>query len=346
MFKHLLSTHQPKSEKWSSIALWLFLIALLIIAMVIVGGFTRLTGSGLSITQWKPIYGAIPPLNLQEWLQEFEAYKQIPQFKLLNASMTLSEFKYIFWWEWGHRQLGRIIGFVFFLPMLFFYASKAIPKTYTKIIFLLFIGGGLQGLIGWLMVKSGLTDRVHVSQYRLAMHLTFALILYYWVLYTAFLLHQRRFFTFPLPSKSLLLTLLVFLQIISGAFTAGTHAGYIYNTWPLMDSAIIPSGLFSTGFVSIFEDRLTIQFIHRSLAIFILLYGLWIAKIEFCKKHYLNGSLITIGLSVQVIIGIITLVTVAPVAHIELAALHQLGGVMVLTICCYINAQPRACGQL
>ena len=324
---------------WSAVSSWLFVIACMILVMVVVGGFTRLTGSGLSITEWKPLHGAIPPLNLGEWLQEFDAYKQIPQFKLLNATMTLDEFKSIFWWEWGHRQLGRLIGFVFLMPMLWFLIKKNIPQTYNFVIVLLFLGGGLQGLIGWLMVKSGLVDRVHVSQYRLALHLTFALILYYFVLHTAIRLYQRSFFSLPKLSPTVVLTLLVFIQIISGAFTAGTHAGFTYNTYPLMDNDLIPSGLFSDGIISLFEDIMTVQFVHRHFALLVLVTALYVAIAEIKHKYYKDAILLLVVVSLQVILGIITLITVAPVSHIELAVLHQFGAVMVLTVCCYLNAR-------
>ncbi len=327
------------SPKWHAVSLWLYAIAGMIMLMVIVGGLTRLTGSGLSITEWKPLYGVIPPLTMQAWVQEFQAYQQIPQFALVNPTMTLDEFKEIFWWEWGHRVLGRLVGFVFFIPMLWFFIKKQIPQTYKPIIIMLFIGGGLQGLVGWLMVKSGLVDRVSVSQYRLALHLGLALILYYWVLHTAIRLHQRRFFCLPHFTPTVILTLLVFIQIISGAFTAGTHAGYIYNTYPLMDNAIIPNGLFAGGVISLFEDILTIQFVHRTLALCVLGFALWIFKQEIQKKNHKDAFLLLSVILLQVILGIITLVTVAPVAHIELAALHQFGAVVVLTVCCYLNAR-------
>lgn len=327
------------TQKWYAVSLWLFVIAGMIILMVIVGGLTRLTGSGLSITEWKPLHGAIPPLNLQEWLQEFNAYKKIPQFELINPTMTLGEFKTIFWWEWGHRFLGRLVGVVFLLPMIWFFCKKQIPQSYKTIIILLFFAGGLQGLVGWFMVKSGLVDRVSVSQYRLALHLGLALMLYYWVLHTAIRLYQRSFFSLPQYTPTVIVTILVFLQIISGAFTAGTHAGYIYNTYPLMDNALLPNGLFANGMISIFEDILTIQFIHRTLALCVLGSAIWVSYQEIQKKNYTDAIMLLSVIFLQVILGIITLVTVAPVSHIELAALHQFGAVIVLSVCCYLNTR-------
>lgn len=327
------------NSKWHAVSLWLFVIAGTIILMVVVGGLTRLTGSGLSITEWKPLHGAIPPLNLQEWLQEFEAYKKIPQFKLINSTMTLDEFKGIFWWEWGHRQLGRLLGIIFFIPMIFFWYKNNIPQGYKPVILALFLGGGVQGLVGWLMVKSGLVDRVSVSQYRLALHLGLALILYYWVLHTAIFLYERRFFSLPKGKITITLTILVFMQIISGAFTAGTHAGYIYNTWPLMDNVWIPKDLFSMGILSLFEDVLTIQFIHRLLAMIVFFMASCVAIKEIKNKRFKDGLILWCIIAIQVIMGIITLVTVAPLSHIELAAFHQLGAVIVLSFCCYLNTR-------
>jgi cytochrome c oxidase assembly protein subunit 15 len=223
--------------------------------------------------------------------------------------------------------------------MLWFFIKKQIPQTYKPIIIVLFLGGGLQGLVGWFMVKSGLIDRVSVSQYRLALHLGLALILYYCVLHTAILLYQRNFFSLPKYSPIALFTILVFLQIISGAFTAGTHAGYIYNTYPLMDNALVPSGLFSGGVISVFEDVMTIQFIHRTLALCVLVFALFISIQEIQKKNYKDAIILLAVILLQVILGIVTLVTVAPVNHIELAALHQCGSVLVLSVCCYLNAR-------
>lgn len=310
---------------------WLYSIAFFIILMVVVGGLTRLTGSGLSITEWKPISGAIPPLNLEDWMREFEAYKQIPQFTQLNFNMTLDEFKFIFWWEWGHRQLGRFLGLVFIVPLIIFWIKGRIPQNYKLVMIGLLLGGAFQGFLGWFMVSSGLSERTAVSQYRLALHLGFALLLYIFILQTAFSLKKKHSFSFDMPQSLQIMILFVFIQILSGAFMAGTHAGFTYNTWPLLDGALVPSGLFEKGVISLFEDHLTIQFIHRMGAYSVFLYGLWLFK-----KHMgygacsLNGLYI-FSLCLPVIIGILTLVTVAPVEHIELAAFHQFTAVILLT---------------
>lgn len=325
--------------RWQSVANWLFVIACSIALMVVVGGLTRLTGSGLSITEWKPIYGAIPPLTQFQWLEEFKAYQQIPQFSQINPFMSLGEFKFIFWWEWGHRQLGRFIGFLFLIPMLWFWFRKSIPQGYKPVVIALFLGGGLQGLIGWLMVKSGLSDRLYVSHYRLAMHLGFALILYYFVLHTAILLHQRRFFILPKFSPTLFLTVCIFIQILSGALTAGLHAGHIYNSWPLMDNQIIPDGLFPTNLLTSLNDLMTVQFMHRILAYLVFFVTLWVTYQEYRVKNYGHAALIFSVVTGQIILGIVTLIWVAPVNHIWLAALHQFGSVILFSSCCYLNAR-------
>jgi cytochrome c oxidase assembly protein subunit 15 len=223
--------------------------------------------------------------------------------------------------------------------MVWFFIKKQIPQTYKPIIIMLFLGGGLQGLIGWLMVKSGLVDRLHVSQYRLALHLGFALILYYFVLHTAIRLWQRSFFSLPKLSPALVVTFLVFLQIISGAFTAGTHAGYTYNTYPLMDNQIIPDGLFESGIMAMFDDILTVQFIHRHFALVVLITAFYAVFLEIKRKNFFDASLLFLSIFLQIALGIMTLISVAPVAHIELAAFHQFFAVVTLSICCYLNAR-------
>ena len=310
---------------------WLYAIACLIIMMVIVGGLTRLTGSGLSITEWKPISGAIPPLSYDDWLKEFEAYKKIPQYIQLNFNMSLDEFKVIFWWEWGHRQLGRLLGLVFIIPLTIFWIQGRIPQHYKTIMIGLLLGGAFQGFLGWFMVSSGLTERTAVSQYRLALHLGFALLLYIFVLQTAFCLKKQEKFHFSLPKPLLFMVFFVFLQILTGAFMAGTHAGFTYNTWPLLDGAIIPSDLFENGIISMFEDHLTVQFIHRMGAYGVFLYGLWSLYAYAKKTNYGYNIYYGFSLLLPVIVGILTLVTVAPVQHIELAAFHQLTAVFLLT---------------
>ena len=309
--------------------------------MVLVGGATRLTDSGLSITEWKPILGAIPPLTDQAWQIAFEKYKQIPEYKLQNAGMSLSEFKFIFWWEWAHRFLGRFIGIAFFIPMMWFwFTGKLTGKLKIKLSFL-FILGGLQGALGWYMVQSGLVDRVDVSQYRLAAHLGLAIFIFactYWV-YLG--LEKTDGIRSVFSNLSIVqisgagLIIAIFLQIILGAFVAGLHAGKAHNTWPLMDGQIIPDGLLSMSpfYLNFFENALTVQFDHRVLAYIItawcILQIFWVAKYMGEGRHLRSAALLMLAVTAQVGLGIWTLLYQVP---ISLGLLHQAGALVVLLI--------------
>lgn len=318
-----------------AIAIWLLIVAALIVGMIVLGGLTRLTGSGLSITEWKPIHGALPPLNQTEWQQEFDAYKAIPQYQQINSGMTLDEFKGIFWWEWAHRNLGRFIGFAFLIPFLVFAFQRRIePSLYPRLI-ALFILGGLQGVLGWFMVMSGLQDRVEVSQYRLVAHLGLAVAIYAAMLWTAFPLWRGEWpakaGAHPMLRWAVAIAALVYLQMLLGGFVAGLHAGLIYNTWPLMDRQVIPNGLYPS-LVAPFEDVTTAQFNHRMIAylVAVAVLALWsverrrVQSREIAQTaHLLLG---TVGL--QIALGIWTLLEAAPV---WLSAVHQLGAVALLT---------------
>ena len=313
------------------VSFWLFFIAAMVFAIVMVGGATRLTDSGLSITEWKPIMGAIPPLSDADWQVAFDKYKLIPEFKQINTEMDLGGFKNIFWWEWGHRFLGRFIGIVFLLPFLFFWARGMIRQEYLARIFSLFILGGLQGALGWYMVKSGLVERVDVSQYRLAAHLGLAILIFGLALWWGLGLRKReKNETFRLIGglrwSAGFLAVLIFLQILLGAFVAGMDAGLAYNTWPLMDGAIIPSGLglMSPWYVNLFENALTVQFDHRMLAYIILF---WVLAHLFAIRQSTElidvptGSRLLAGLVLaQIVVGIATLLSIVP---ISLALTHQ-----------------------
>lgn len=251
---------------------WLYSVCLLILIMVVVGGATRLTESGLSITEWKPIHGVIPPLSEAEWQEELEKYRQIPEYQLINKGMSLSEFKFIFWWEWGHRLLGRVIGLAFFIPMVAFWAAGRIEPWLKPRLVIGLALGGLQGFVGWWMVASGLVERVDVSQYRLATHLTLAFVIFAYLFWLA-----RRLAPQAAPSageQKALLPLgwfffgVLFLQLFLGGLVAGLNAGFTYNSWPLMDGVLIPSGLLSMSpiWLNFFENILTVQFQHRMLA--------------------------------------------------------------------------------
>src|SRR5215468_4910888 len=251
---------------------WLISVAGLIAIMVLVGGATRLTESGLSIVEWKPVTGTMPPLDQAQWEQAFEAYKVIPQYRQLNAGMTLPEFKTIFWWEWSHRLLGRLIGAVYLLPFLYFLWRGGMSGELKRRLWLIFGLGALQGAVGWWMVASGLSERTEVSQYRLATHLVLALLIYAAVVWTLRRLSERPplMVSARLKLMSAALVVLTFVQLYLGALVAGLRAGLVYNTWPEIDGALIPSAerlWFETPWWrNLFENTLTVQFAHRMTA--------------------------------------------------------------------------------
>ena len=321
----LLQTAPQPVSRW--VTYWLILIAAMIAAMVVVGGATRLTGSGLSITEWNPIMGAIPPLNDLDWQTAFGKYQQSSQFKLQNSSITIDDFKFIFWWEWAHRLLGRIIGVVFFVPFVIFVALRMLPRHIWGRLITIFILGGLQGALGWYMVASGLVDRVSVSQYRLAAHLTFAAIIYAFVIWVVFSLNRAH--SKPgtgLQWLALVLVPLVLLQIAAGGFVAGLDAGQGYNTWPLMDGAVIPNGLgaMTPWWANLFENAMTVQFDHRMLAYLIFVLVIWQA----IRTRTTSSLVLALFVLCQVALGIATLLS-----HVDLhaALTHQFGAIFVLT---------------
>jgi heme a synthase len=308
-------------DRLKPVRIWLYVIALMVLAMVVVGGLTRLTESGLSITEWKPISGIIPPLSEADWQAEFDAYKQIPQYQLLNQGMTLEGFKFIFFWEWAHRALGRIIGLVFAVPFLVFLVQRRFTWNLAAPLAGLFVLGGLQGALGWWMVTSGLTELTSVSQYRLAAHLTAALLLFMALIWVARRLTPNRTIARAGDRPAALILLaLVILQIGAGAFVAGLDAGMGYNTWPLMDGALVPNGLgvMEPWWKNLFENALTVQFIHRTIAYVIVLY----AGALYLWRRGEGGWLPRIALLVllQVALGISTLVLHVP---LSLALGHQ-----------------------
>jgi cytochrome c oxidase assembly protein subunit 15 len=315
---------------------WLLAVAAIVVCMVAIGGLTRLTGSGLSITEWDPIVGAVPPLNDAQWQDAFAKYRQIPQYRLENHGMSLEAFKGIFWWEWAHRLLGRLIGFAFFVPFLWFAWTGAIGRRDWARMILLFALGGLQGFVGWWMVESGLETRVSVSQYRLAIHLGVAIILLGAILWTAleYLRSERSDRAVPklLQTGSLVLVGLVYVQMLLGALVAGLHGGLIYNTWPSMDGRVLPELNFA--WTSFFEDPGLAQFDHRIGAYVVMIAALWLAfRVRSSKPgaQAVNAAGLVAGLVVfQVVLGIVTLLTQAPVG---LAAAHQLTAVLLFCAC-------------
>lgn len=326
-----------------SVRSWLSWVAFIVFLMVIVGGATRLTKSGLSITEWNPIFGAIPPLHEADWNTLFEKYKLSSQYKLQNLGMSLGEFQFIFWWEWAHRLLGRLIGFVFLLPFLYFVITRRLEARIWPRLSILFILGGLQSVLGWYMVASGLVNRVDVSQYRLAAHLTFASVLFAAIIWTIACLDKKHRFPKSLDSwTALVLFLLVVLQIAAGGFVAGINAGQGYNTWPLMDGKIVPDGLTAMQpfWQNLFENALTVQFDHRILAYTIFVIAAWHAV----KTFSVTSMLLAYLVFTQACLGILTLLMHVPLSF---ALAHQATAMLVLAAAVWnlhkktmINALP------
>tara|TARA_B100001564_G_C20617045_1_gene660447 strand:- start:110 stop:1135 length:1026 start_codon:yes stop_codon:yes gene_type:complete len=327
---------------------WLVTSFSLVFLMVIVGGLTRLTNSGLSITEWELIEGILPPLSSQEWLNYFALYKKIPQYKILNTDMTLNEFKIIFYWEYFHRILGRLIGLIFLLPLVYFYLVKKIDKKYLRICsFVLFLIV-FQGLVGWYMVKSGLVNNITVSHYRLSLHLTTAFFIIAIIFWMILNLKHKTFKKFFINKKKnyifYLFFFFIFLQIIVGAFVSGLDAGKIYQTWPMMNYTYFPDDVNIVEIFDLFnfENHGLIQFYHRNIAYLIILYSLIIGfyifrnNLNYLKKPFYYVSIFLIF---QIILGIITLVSGL---NIYLASAHQIFS-LLLTLSvinlyyCYIN---------
>lgn len=327
---------QPASGARMAIRLWLFVIGLMIVAMILVGGATRLTDSGLSITEWQPIHGVVPPLNQGEWLEEFEKYKQIPEYKQINKGMSLEAFKTIYWWEWGHRLLGRAIGLVFAIPLAVFWIRGMVPGWLKPRLLLLLALGGMQGVIGWWMVTSGLVERTDVSQYRLAIHLTLAIL----ILAYATWLFARLTPTWGREgadtdsSLACLILVVTLIQVFLGGLVAGLDAGLTFNTWPLMDGAFIPDGLWIMGpaWINHFENVLTVQFQHRMTAYLLLVLVFWATIRAFAVTSdtgLRTGWLVLLLLTgLQAVSGIVTLLGQVPFGW---ALVHQgLGSLVVV----------------
>jgi cytochrome c oxidase assembly protein subunit 15 len=320
----------PRSSR-QQVGIWLLAIALIILAMVTIGGLTRLTGSGLSITEWDPIMGALPPLNAAQWADAFAKYQKIPQYLLENRGMSLEAFKGIFWWEWSHRLLGRLLGVVFVIPFLWFAWKGAIRKSDWPRMLVLFLLGGLQGFIGWWMVESGLETRVSVSQYRLAIHLGTALLLLVAILWTA-LEYLRDLKTTPRPAKrAFVFAILVYCQMLLGALVAGLHAGLIYNTWPDMNGRLLPEHPFFSQpwWINFFENPGLAQFDHRIGAYIVAGFALFIYVRGLRLGGYarFTATLVAAITIFQVALGIVTLLLQAPEA---LAAFHQVTAATLL----------------
>lgn len=324
-------------------AVWLFIMCGLVAAMVIVGGATRLTDSGLSITEWRPVTGAIPPLSEQHWLEEFEKYKQIPEYSEVNYGMSLAAFKAIYWWEWGHRFLGRLIGLAFFAPLVVFVATGQAKRPLALRLFGLFLLGGLQGALGWWMVSSGLADRVDVSQYRLAAHLSLAVILFGLMFWLALDLWPSRKASVSrnLRLGALALAAGVFAQMFLGAFVAGLRAGRTFNTWPLMDGKFFPDGYFASapGFSDLFETMAAVQFNHRIGAYLLAAGAVWFYLAARKSALEARARLVLAAIGLQIVVGVWTVLAATP---ISLGLAHQAGAMLVFAAALYAAHEARS----
>jgi heme a synthase len=323
----------PNTLRPNAIANWLLAVACLVFAMVVVGGITRLTESGLSITEWKPVSGALPPLSEADWLTAFAKYQATPEYQEINKGMSLAAFKFIFFWEWAHRLLGRLIGLAFAVPLLWFAVRRAIPAGYSLRLFALLALGGLQGAIGWWMVVSGLSERTDVSHYRLAVHLLTALFILGGLVWTALDLKALARNPAARPARMTRLGAgvagVLFIQLLFGAYTAGLNAGQVSNTWPLMNGRVVPDGIVNAGgwLWALTNDPILIHFIHRWWA--------WVAVAALVilarrvKTAGVRAATVAIhsAFGTQILLGIATVMTGV---NITLAVLHQAVGALVV----------------
>jgi heme a synthase len=317
---------KPQTPARAPLKTWLKIVAFMVFCMILLGGATRLTDSGLSITEWQPIMGAIPPLSDADWAALFAKYRQTTEFKVQNSAMSLTDFKVIFWWEWAHRQLGRLIGVAFALPLLVFALMGKIKGSLWPKLLILLVLGAAQGALGWYMVSSGLVGRTDVSQYRLAAHLTLASFLFAAIIWVAMGISRKRGIPRSFDDWSaLLLVGLVLLQIAAGGFVAGLDAGMGYTTWPKMDGAWIPKGLDAMQplWRNAFENALTVQFNHRLLAYITFA----VAIIHAWRSFSLTGMVLAYLVFSQAILGILTLMFGVPLV---LGLLHQAMAMLVL----------------
>ena len=332
-----IKTMTDENEK-IYISNWLMLITFLVGLMIFVGGLTRLTDSGLSITKWDLFSGIIPPLTLKEWENSFSLYKQIPEYKLLNSSMTLKEFKIIYWWEYIHRLLGRIIGLFYLIPLIYFTYKKSIIKNNLLSLYLIFFLIFLQGVIGWYMVKSGLTENTDVSHYRLCLHLTLAFIIFIFLLWNYLKYKNFHYINYnkKLPKYlPMIFILFILAQISIGALVSGLDAGQIYNSWPLMNQSYFPddSNFHELFLFSVFESPSLVQFIHINMAYFIIILFTFIAYKVLKNKDliYLRGIILLIFLILflQTILGVLTVISGA---QIFLASMHQICSIFLISL--------------
>jgi cytochrome c oxidase assembly protein subunit 15 len=318
-----------------AISAWLFAVAALVFLMVIVGGITRLTESGLSMVRWEPISGAIPPLNAADWQAEFDHYRSSPEYQLVNSGMTLDDFKTIFFWEYVHRLLGRIIGLAFALPLFWFWWKRAVPSGFGWTLAGLLALGGAQGAIGWWMVASGLVDVPEVSHIRLAVHLLTALLILAALIWVALDLRRGRA---RMPLLGIWTLSLLFLQFLFGAYVAGLEAGYAFNTWPLMGEEFFPAETpMLEPFLRNFADNpVVVQFIHRWLAFLVAAVAVWLAAGAWNRGFKSEGAALVGAVSAQILLGILTLLSGV---QIDIAVAHQ--GMAALLLAAVVVAAHR-----
>lgn len=335
-----------KSRSSKPVAIWLLIGVFMIIVQIILGGITRLTGSGLSITEWDVITGALPPLNEQQWIAEFNKYQQTPQYRLLNSDFTLSNFKFIFFWEWFHRLWGRLIGVVFFIPFVVFLVQRRFRTSMIKPLVILFVLGGLQGAVGWIMVASGLTgDAIYVRPTRLAMHFVFALVLLFYTFWFALKLlvkKEQRMYHPPLRTFSWSLVVLLFVQLVYGALMAGHKAAPAAPTWPDINGSFIPAYVFNRpeGMLSLIDDPIVIHFVHRMLAyllvVLVLVWTYFAFRFRANKLFRSTRLLPLVFIVVQLILGILTVLNSVRIGPNKwgsfewMAQLHQVVAIFFL----------------
>jgi len=341
-------------KSYKAIIVWLFVIAFMVFVMIVLGGVTRLTQSGLSMVEWKPISGWLPPMNLSDWQVLFDKYRQFPEFAQNNSDMTVFDFKNIFWLEFIHRVWGRLIGIVFLLPMVFFLLTKQLAGKIAVHAFIIFLLGGLQGGLGWFMVKSGLIDEPNVSQYRLTAHLGLAVVILGYSLTLSFdLIKKQRPIVSIADASPLnmirfsnLILGMVFITLLSGGFVAGLDAGLVYNTFPLMDGQLIPDEAFDLSplYLNAFENVALVQFDHRILAItttiIVIIFRIKSIGLNLPGRSLLISNFLTLMVLIQAGLGISTVLLAAP---ITLAATHQGGAIILFALALWMSREMKSC---
>lgn len=350
-FAAMMNSMQKRDR---GVAIWLFSGCFLIFVMVVLGGITRLTGSGLSITEWNVLMGAFPPMNDTEWTELFNKYQQSPQFHKVNAHMNVDEFKGIFWWEYIHRLTGRLLGVVFIVPFIWFTLRRRFDKSMMRKALFLFALGGLQGLLGWLMVKSGLVDNPYVSHYRLAIHMITAFITFgftFWFgleQWNGVIVQRKSFVPRSISSLATVLMIVLMLQIVYGAFVAGLHAGLIYTTFPDMNGQFIPDeiGKLTPFWRNLTENHAGVQFVHRSIAYLVTLLTLllwWrIRKDPNALQLKPTGNFLLGAIALQFTLGVFTLLFAVPVS---LGVLHQMGAFVLFAAMVYVLVEIYSGGE-